>query len=219
METNPVSVDPLTLRYKGKRLFQPAHMLAEDLRSSPDYLLQQLALAAIDKPVKCIPVLQTIMELCKDVAGTLAVDSAGEEFPEFSVVTQFQRLDTAPDFDTKMVASAGGAHGHPLHILSAAEIQSERWLVHTDRPMFFPNDESPDAVALKIKLMLACNRVMGIQSFVVVMPYIAMFSIPHLWTNRGEQARNELSVVMRRVFREDYEIRLREEHREKRTSK
>lgn len=219
MATNQASVDPLTLRYKGKRLFQPAHMLTEGLRSSPDYLLQQLAQASIDKPVKCIPVLQTIMELCKDVAGTLAVDSEGEEFPEFFVTTQFQRMDSAPDFDTKMVASTGGPHSQPLHILSAAEVQSERWLVHTDRPMFFPNDETPDAVALKIKLMLACNRIMGIQSFVVVMPYIAVFSIPHLWTNRGEQARNELGVVMRRIFREDYEVRLREEHRGKRDAK
>lgn len=219
METNPVSVDPLTLRYKGKRLFQPAHMLAEGLRSSPDYLLQQLAQSAIDKPVKCIPVLQTIMELCKDIAGSLDVDNVGEEFPEFFVNVKFQRLDSAPDLETKMVASSSGAGSQPLHIISAAEIQSERWLVHTDRPMFFPNDESPDAVALKVKMMLSCNKVVGIQSFVIVQPYVGLFSIPHLWTNRGEQARNELGVVMRRIFREDYEVRLREEHRGKRATK
>lgn len=219
METNQASVEPLTLRYKGKRLFQPAHMLTEGLRSSPDFLLQQLSHASIDKPVKCIPVLQTILEMCKDITGRLEIDQGGDEFPEFVITTSFQRLDSAPDLDTKMVASSSGMGGQPLHILSAAEIQSDRWLVHTDRPMFFPNDESPDAVALKIKLMLACNRVMGIQSFVVVQPYIAMFSIPHLWTSRGDQARNELGVVMRRIFREDYEVRLREEHRGKRDPK
>lgn len=218
MEQKAAVVDPLTLRYKGKRLFQPAHMLIEGMQSSPDILLQQLSQAAVNAPVKCIPVLSNIMELCKDVAGTIEIDSGSDEFPEFATKVSCQRLDTAPDLDTKMIASSSQS-GIPLHILSAAEIQAERWLLHVDRPMFYPNDESPDAIALKIKIMLSCNRIMGVQSFVVAMPYVALFSIPHLCLPRAEDIRWELMQTVQRIFREDYEVRLREEHRKKRETK
>lgn len=211
-------VDPLTLRYKGKRLFQPAHMLVEGMQSSPDILLQQLSLTAVTSPVKCIPVLATIMELCKDVAGYCEVDSGVDDFPEFTTKVLCERLLASPDLDTKLIASSTGS-SIPLHILSAAEIQAERWLLHVDRPMFFPNDESPDAIALKVKLMLACNRVIGVQSFVVAMPYVCLFSIPHLHTGRAEDIRWELMQTVQRVFREDYEVRLREEHKKKRDTK
>lgn len=220
MGTQPNFVDPLTLRYKGKRLFQPAHMLLEGMASAPDILLQHLAQqTAVDKPVKCIPVLATILDLCKDVAGRIDVDSGEEDFPEFTTRVSCQRLDTAPDLDTKMIASSSGHGGQPLHVLSAAEIHAERWLVHTDRPVFYPNDESPDAVALKIKLMLTCNRLLGVQSFVVVMPYVCVFSIPHLHTGRVNDICEEVVRTVQRVFREDYEVRLREEHRTKRAAK
>lgn len=219
MATQPSFVDPLTLRYKGKRLFQPAHMLLEGMAGSPDILLQHLAQqTAIDKPVKCIPVLANILELCKDISGRIDIDNGEEDFPEFSTKVTCQRLDTSPDLETKMVAQSSSG-GLPLHILSAAEIHAERWLVHTERPMFFPNDEAPDALALKLKLMLTCNRLIGVQSFVVAMPYVAVFSIPHLHTGRIDEICAEVVKNVQRVFREDYEVRLREEHRNKRAGK
>ena len=211
---NKTSVRPTDLHYKGRRIFIPAHSLG----SRPEIVQalgpgeRYLASLADKRALSCIPDDEVISMLCRDLAGELVIDDNAEiSFADPQI--EFEELDQERWEDFKYKSEDPTAMDAGSIIFGANQLGFKRMVAHVSRPFWFPEPGDMVNNALRVKAALYCNRTPGVQNFIPVVPYAALFAIPKLWVGKQERVLKELKERLLTLFREGFEINLSNERR------
>lgn len=174
---------------------------------------QIIARMVADQQLSCIPDDAVIAEVCRDLGCELVIDSNTElAFADPSIV--FEELD-AEEWDNQHYrATDPTAMDSGSLIFKGKQLGFQRMVCHVSHPFWFPEKpERGDDVnnALRVKTSLYCNKTPGVQNFIPVMPYIALFTIPKLWIPKQERVLSELKERLITLYRETYEVNLARE--------
>jgi hypothetical protein len=217
---NQHSVRPTDLHYKGRRIFIPAHSLGDrpDIVQALGPGEAYLGHLASKRALNCIPDDEVISMLCRDLAGELVIDDNAElSFADPQI--EFTELDSDQWQDMNYKADDPTTMDSGSIIFKASQLGFLRMACHVSHPFWFP--EAGDMVnnSLRVKAALYCNRTPGVQNFVPVIPYTALFSIPKLWVAKKERVLAELKERLLTLYREGFEINLSNERRIKEAKK
>lgn len=213
---NQTSVRPTDLHYKGRRIFIPAHSLGDrpDIVQALGPGERYLANLADKRALGCIPDDEVISMLCRDLAGELVIDAHTElSFADPQI--EFEELDHEAWQDLKYKADDPTTMDAGSIIFGANQLGFLRMVCHVSSPFWFPEPGDMVNNALRVKAALYCNRTPGVQNFIPVVPYSALFAIPKLWIPKKARVLTELKERLLTLFREGFEINLSNERRKK----
>jgi hypothetical protein len=209
------SVRPTDLFYKGRRIFIPANSLGDHpgIVDAVSPNAQIIAQMVKNQEISCIPDDQVIAELCRDLGAELVIDANTElAFADPTIV--FEELDADEWDDQRYSANDPTAMDSGSLIFRGKQLGFQRMVCHVSHPFWFPEKpEKDDQVnnSLRVKTSLYCNKTPGVQNFIPVMPYIALFTIPKLWIAKRERVLSELKDRLITLYREAYEVNLSRE--------
>lgn len=211
------TVDPTMLRYKGRRLFHPVNAATDDPEIATALSLNPKLLNEVQQTaLKCIPDDSVLSMMCRDLTSELFIDNGREELIYAEPEVQFEDAPEGLDSD-KYEASESAMQAH--YIVAPSQFGFLKKVCHVSSPFWFPEYKDLVNNAMRVKTILHCNRVPGVQHFMPILPYAAVFSIPKLWANRVELVLRDLRMAMLDLFRDNYEIRIRGEFHRKRDQK
>ena len=206
------SVRPTDLFYKGRRLFIPANTLGDyphivDAVSPNAQIIAQMVKS---QELSCIPDDAVIGEVCRDLGAELVIDANTElAFADPNIV--FEEMDSEAWDDQRFSADDPTAMDSGSLIFRGKQLGFQRMICHVSDPFWFPEMKQEINNSLRVKTSLYCNKTPGIQNFIPVMPYVALFTIPKLWVPKQDRVLAELKDRMLTLFREAYEVNLARE--------
>lgn len=208
---NNHSVRPSDLHYKGRRIFIPAHRLGDhpEIVSALGPGEKYLSNLAAKRELSFIPDDEVISMMCRDLAGELEiVENIDVAFADPRI--EFESLDETKWDDLKYKADDPTAMDQGSLMFGGNDLGNKRYVCHVSEPFWFPEMPKPGDMdvnnALRIKASLYCNRTRGVQNFIPVVPYAAVFAIPKLWVDKTEEVLAELKDRLLVLYREGFEI-------------
>lgn len=213
---NLTTVRPSDLLYKGRRVFIPANTLGDhpDIVEavSPNAVI--IAGMVAKQELSFIPDDAVISAMCKDLTGELVIDEH-REISFADPMIEFGELDNDEWGEQQYSAQDPTAMDSGSLIFKGKQLGFKRMVCHVSDPFWFPDMNQHVNNSLRVKTSLYCNRSPGVQNFIPVMPYVAIFAIPKLWVPKEERVLKQLKERLITLYREAYEINLSRETKQK----
>lgn len=211
---NQSTVRPSELYYKGRRVFIPANKLGDhpDIINALDPNVRQMAQLAEQRDIAFIPDDGVISMICRDMASEFTIsDNDDLTFADPEIV--FEEIDAETWESVRYKTDDPSPMDTGTVMFGGNQLGWKRMICHVSKPFWYPTTNQSINNVIRVKTTLWCNRVTGIQTFIPVVPYAAVFGIPKLWIPKEEKVLAELKRRLLALYRDEYEIELGRERR------